>query len=106
MGHLTIPPVETAVSTALEDTTASPELLLSCFKHMVKAGTEFVSFSFSKTFVMQKKKNHKCQQVPTTWPGSNPTKNNCSTLQELEKAKQVTQRAAWPPSPCFWLKAA
>lgn len=39
-GCLTISPVENAVSTVLEDTMASPELLLSCFKHMVKAGTE------------------------------------------------------------------
>lgn len=76
---------------------------------MVKAGTEFVSFSFSKTFVMQGKKklkNHKCQHVATSWLASNPTKNKCSTPEELEKAKQVTQRAAWPSSPCFWLKAA
>lgn len=104
-GCLTISPVENAVSTVLEDTMASPELLLSCFKHMVKAGTELVSFSFSKTFVMQKKTNHKCQHVPTSWPASNPTKNKCSTQEELEKTKQVTQRAAWPSSPCFWLKA-
>lgn len=105
VGHLTIPPVETAVSTGREDTMASPELLLFCFKQMVKAGTEFVSFSFSKTFVMQKNKNHKCQHVPTSWPPSNPTKNKCRALEEFEKAKEVTQRATWPFSPCFWLKA-
>lgn len=35
---------QTAVSTALVDVMAMPALLASCFKHMVKAGTEFVSF--------------------------------------------------------------
>lgn len=34
-----------------------------------------------------------------------PHKNKCSTLEEFEKAKEVTQRATWPFSPCFWLKA-
>jgi len=46
---------QTAVSTGLVDAMASPALLLSHFKHMVKAGTGFVSFSFSKTLLCKKK---------------------------------------------------
>lgn len=50
---------QTSVSTGLVDTMASLALRLSCFEHMVKAGTEFVSFSFVKTLLCKRKKKEK-----------------------------------------------
>lgn len=47
---------QTAVLAGLVDAMSSLALLLSCFKHMVKAGTGFVSLSFSKDLLYEKKK--------------------------------------------------